>query len=534
MTTIETTTIPSSPALDTRPVLTLRPGSVTLAELRRIHRGEVRLAMDDSAWPAVRAAQATVQDIIAADAVVYGINTGFGKLAQSRIAHDKLAQLQRNLVLSHSVGTGSNLAADTVRLVLAIKAVSLARGHSGVRPALIEALLALANHGVTPCIPSKGSVGASGDLAPLAHMSCTLIGVGEVLVDGERVSAAQGLERAGLAQFELGPKEGLALLNGTQVSTALALAGLFAAEDMFAGGVVAGALSLEAIKGSVKPFDARIHAARGQAGQIDVAGAVRTLLDGSGIVDSHRDCGRVQDPYSIRCQPQVMGACLDNLRHAARVLEIEANAASDNPLVFPEHGRRDVGWQFPRRAGSVRGRHHRAGHCRDRRHRRTPHRAVARYRPVRPAAVPRARGRTELRLHDRAGHRGGARFGEQMLALSVQRGQPAHLGQSGRPRIDGDLRVRGGSATWSPTPRSSSASRPWPRRRASSFQTPTAIVAVAGNRTGAHPCTRGRTGGRPLPRARYRGDEAVGGGPDASTSWPHAVRALLPSLAING
>ncbi|MGO4155191.1 histidine ammonia-lyase [Cupriavidus sp. YAF13] len=321
-----------------RPLLTLQPGSVTLADLRRIHRGEVSLAMDASAWAGVRASQATVQDIIDADAVVYGINTGFGKLAQTRIAHDKLAELQRNLVLSHSVGTGADLNSDTVRLILAIKAVSLARGHSGIRPEIIEALLALANAGVTPCIPAKGSVGASGDLAPLAHMSCTLIGVGEVMIDGVRRPAAEGLAHAGLAPFTLGPKEGLALLNGTQVSTALALAGLFAAEDIFAAGLVAGALSLEAIKGSVKPFDARIHAARGQAGQIAVAGAVRTLLDGSKIVDSHVSCGRVQDPYSIRCQPQVMGACLDNLQHAARVLQIEANAASDNPLVFPEQG----------------------------------------------------------------------------------------------------------------------------------------------------------------------------------------------------
>ncbi|PWK36397.1 histidine ammonia-lyase [Cupriavidus plantarum] len=323
---------------DARPLLVLTPGEVTLSDLRRIYRGEVRIAMDDAAWAGVTAAQSTVQDIIDADAVVYGINTGFGKLAQSRIPHDKLAELQRNLVLSHSVGTGPDLPADTVRLILAIKAISLARGHSGVRPAIIDALLVLANHEVTPCIPAKGSVGASGDLAPLAHMSCTLIGVGDVMVGGQRVSAREGLAHAGLDVFTLGPKEGLALLNGTQVSTALALAGLFAAEDAFAAGIVAGALSLEAIKGSVKPFDARIHAARGQTGQIAVAAAVRAMLDGSEIVDSHKACGRVQDPYSIRCQPQVMGACLDNLTHAARVLRIEANAASDNPLVFAGEG----------------------------------------------------------------------------------------------------------------------------------------------------------------------------------------------------
>lgn len=323
---------------DTRPLLTLVPGEVTLAQLRSIYRGEVRLAMAASALAGIEAAASTVRSIIDADAVVYGINTGFGKLAQTRIPHDKLAELQRNLVLSHSVGTGDDLAPATVRLILAIKAVSLARGHSGVRPALIDALLVLANGDIAPCIPGKGSVGASGDLAPLAHLSCTLIGVGHAMVGGRRVSATEALDMAGLEPFALGPKEGLALLNGTQVSTALALAGLFAAEDVFAAGLVAGAMSLEAIKGSVKPFDARIHAARGQPGQIDVAAAVRSLLDGSAIVASHQGCGRVQDPYSIRCQPQVMGACLDNLRHAANVLRIEANAASDNPLVFPDAG----------------------------------------------------------------------------------------------------------------------------------------------------------------------------------------------------
>jgi histidine ammonia-lyase len=267
--------------------------------------------------------------------VVYGINTGFGKLAQTIIPHERLAELQRNLVLSHSAGTGEPLAPGVVRLVLATKAVSLARGHSGVRPELVDALLGLCNAGLLPRIPSKGSVGASGDLAPLAHLACVLIGEGEVTAPGgEVIGGADALGRLGIAPFVLGPKEGLALLNGTQVSTALALAGLFGAEDVFAAGLVAGALSLEAIQGSIKPFDPRIHAARGQPGQIAVAGAVRALLEGSEIVPSHADCGRVQDPYSIRCVPQVMGACLDNLAHAARVLRIEANAASDNPLVF--------------------------------------------------------------------------------------------------------------------------------------------------------------------------------------------------------
>jgi len=317
-----------------RDELLLSPGKVTLADVRRIYRNQVSLALAPETRAGILAAQRVVQRIVDEDSVVYGINTGFGKLAQTRIPHERLAELQRNLVLSHSVGTGAPLSTDVVRMVLAIKAVSLARGHSGVRPELIDALVTLVNRNVTPLIPAKGSVGASGDLAPLAHMSMVLIGEGEALVDGEVVSGAEGMRRAGLTPFVLGPKEGLALLNGTQVSTALALAGLFEAENVFAAGLVAGALSLEAIKGSARPFDARIHEARGQLGQISVAGAVRALLDGSEVLHSHQNCGRVQDPYSIRCVPQVMGAVLDNLSHASRVLQIEANAASDNPTLL--------------------------------------------------------------------------------------------------------------------------------------------------------------------------------------------------------
>ena len=322
----------------TQDLLTLTPGKVTLADLRRIYRNQVSLALAPQTRAGILAAQQVVERIVADGAVVYGINTGFGKLAQTRIPHERLAELQRNLVLSHSVGTGPALSADVVRMILAIKAVSLARGHSGVRPELIDALLTLVNRNILPRIPAKGSVGASGDLAPLAHMSMVLIGEGEAIVDGVVVSGAEGMRRAGLTPFELGPKEGLALLNGTQVSTALALAGLFEAENVFAAGLVAGALSLEAIKGSARPFDARIHEARGQVGQISVAAAVRSLLDGSEVLHSHLNCGRVQDPYSIRCVPQVMGAVLDNLSHASRVLQIEANAASDNPLVFADNG----------------------------------------------------------------------------------------------------------------------------------------------------------------------------------------------------
>jgi histidine ammonia-lyase len=336
---------PANPAAPNRVVL--KPGAVDLALLRRIHTGGVALSLDPSVAEGMRAAQATVQDIVGSDKVVYGINTGFGKLASTRISNVHLAELQRNLVLSHSVGTGEPLAPAIVRLVLATKVVSLARGHSGVRPELVDALLALFNAGVTPRIPARGSVGASGDLAPLAHLACVLIGEGEaVTADGKIVTGAEALAMVGLEPFVLGAKEGLALLNGTQVSTALALSGLFGAEDVFASALISGALSLEAIQGSVKPLDPRIHAARGHAGQIAVAAAVLALLDGSEIVPSHADCGRVQDPYSVRCIPQVMGACLDNLTHAARVLVIEANAASDNPLVFVETGEVISGGNF--------------------------------------------------------------------------------------------------------------------------------------------------------------------------------------------
>jgi len=330
--------ISNTPATASDEVVVLTPGQVSLAQLRRIYRESARIALAPETRAGIIAAHQVVQDIVAENAVVYGINTGFGKLAQTRIPQERLAELQRNLVLSHSVGTGASLPAPIVRLVMAIKAVSLARGHSGVRPELVDALITLANQNVLPVIPAKGSVGASGDLAPLAHMSLLLIGEGEAMVDGVVVPSAQALRQAGLAPFELGPKEGLALLNGTQVSTALALAGLFEAENVFAAGVMAGALSLEAIKGSVRPYDARIHEARGQIGQIAVATAVRSLLEGSAVLDSHLNCGRVQDPYSIRCVPQVMGAVLDNLSHASRVLQIEANAASDNPLVFADNG----------------------------------------------------------------------------------------------------------------------------------------------------------------------------------------------------
>ncbi|MDN3566608.1 histidine ammonia-lyase [Paeniroseomonas aquatica] len=283
----------------------------------------------------VEASAAALAARMATGEAIYGVNTGFGKLAGTRIPAEKLAQLQLNLVRSHAAGVGPLLPRPVVRLILALKALSLARGASGVAPATVEALLALLAADVLPAIPARGSVGASGDLAPLAHLALVLIGEGEAFVGEAVLPGAEALARAGLAPLALGPKEGLALLNGTQVSTALALAALFAAEDLLATSLVAGALSVDAARGSDTPFDARIHALRGQPGQIRVAAALRALLAGSAIRDSHRDGDpRVQDPYSLRCQPQVAGACLDLLGHAAQVLEREANAVTDNPLVI--------------------------------------------------------------------------------------------------------------------------------------------------------------------------------------------------------
>ena len=312
---------------------------LTLPTLRLIAREGPAIAVDPACIPGLESAVAVIEKIVAAGEPAYGINTGFGKLAQTRISREDLSKLQTNLVLSHAAGTGPLLDDAAVRLILVLKIASLARGYSGVHATTVEALATLYNGGVYPCIPSKGSVGASGDLAPLAHMSAALIGVGHVRIEGRIVPAAEGLDHAGLRPLTLRPKEGLALLNGTQVSTALALIGLFAAEDVFAAAVVAGALSVDAAMGSDTPFDERIHAVRGQPGQIEVARRYRELLAGSGIRASHLSGDdRVQDPYSLRCQPQVMGACLDVMHSAAKTLEIEANGVCDNPLVFAETG----------------------------------------------------------------------------------------------------------------------------------------------------------------------------------------------------
>ena len=319
--------------------LTLKPGTLDLAQLRQAYQQPLRVELDPAAYAAIDASVACVENILAEGRTAYGINTGFGLLASTRIAPADLEKLQRSLVLSHAAGVGEPLDDDLVRLIMLLKVNSLARGFSAIRRQVIEALIGLINAEVYPHIPLKGSVGASGDLAPLAHMSLVLIGESRARYQGQWLPAREALAVAGLEPLTLAAKEGLALLNGTQVSTAYALRGLFEGEDLFAAATVCGGLSVEAMLGSRAPFDARIHAARGQRGQIDVAAAYRELLTASSEVSrSHANCDKVQDPYSLRCQPQVMGACLTQLRQAAEVLEVEANAVSDNPLVFADEG----------------------------------------------------------------------------------------------------------------------------------------------------------------------------------------------------
>lgn len=319
--------------------LDIRPGKMTLAQARQVFEAPLRVTLPDSADAAIQRGVDCVNRVVAEDRTVYGINTGFGLLAQTRIDHDNLEELQRSLVLSHATGVGEPMEDALVRLIMVLKVNSLARGFSGIRREVLDALLALVNAEVYPHIPLKGSVGASGDLAPLAHMSVVLLGEGKARHRGEWIPARQALEIAGLQPLRLAPKEGLALLNGTQVSTAYALKGLFGAEDLFAAATVCGALTVEATLSSRSPFDARIHDARGQRGQIDAAAAYRHLLgERSEISDSHAHCDKVQDPYSLRCQPQVMGAVLTQIRQAAEVLAVEVNAVSDNPLVFSDEG----------------------------------------------------------------------------------------------------------------------------------------------------------------------------------------------------
>ena len=318
-------------------VFRLRPGELTLGDLERLLDDRRRIEIDPSAWAAVEASAAVVRRIVEEGRTAYGVNTGFGSLAKTRIPAEAVTELQRRLVLSHAAGTGPLLEDRLVRGIMIAKINGLARGASGVRRSTVEALAALVNAEVYPCIPAKGSVGASGDLAPLAHMSAALMGEGEVRIEGRIQPARDGLARAGLKPLDLAAKEGLALLNGTQVSAVLAAAGLFAAAQVFAAALVTGAMSVDAAAGSDAPFDPRIHQLRGQPGQIEVAAALAKLMAGSEIRRSHIEGDdRVQDPYSLRCQPQVMGAVLDQLRYAAGVIGREINAVSDNPLVFAD------------------------------------------------------------------------------------------------------------------------------------------------------------------------------------------------------
>lgn len=326
-------------------MICLSPGELSLAQLRRVvEYPDITLKLNPDAIPAIKASNDCVNNIIKEDRTAYGINTGFGLLANVKIAPEELKELQRCIVLSHAAGVGNFLSRSTVRLIMLLKINSLSRGYSGCRLEVIDLLIKMFNAKCYPRIPEKGSVGASGDLAPLSHLACVMIGEGEACIgnDEEDTKIYQGgeaLKMIGCEPIVLGPKEGLALLNGTQVSTALALRGLFRAEELYIASCVVGAMSVEAAAGSHKPFDERPHAARGHKSQIDTASlfrAIFTCQTDSALHRSHTNCSKVQDPYSLRCQPQVLGACLNQIRISADVLLVEANAVSDNPLVFAE------------------------------------------------------------------------------------------------------------------------------------------------------------------------------------------------------
>ena len=317
--------------------LTLIPGAVTLADLAKIYWSEAAVRLDPLCRPAIERAQACIAKAVASTDAVYGVNTGFGKLASVKIASKDTATLQRNLILSHCCGVGPAIPRPHVRLLMALKLLSLGRGASGVRLEIVDQIEAMLEKGVTPVIPAQGSVGASGDLAPLAHMAAAMMGYGEAEFEGQVMSGSKALSAAGLTPVDLGPKEGLALINGTQFSTAFALAGLFGAWRAAHAALITSALSTDAIMGSTAPLQPEIHLLRGHRGQIEAGETMSALLEGSEIRDSHMvDDARVQDPYCIRCQPQVTGAAMDVLRMASHTLEIEANAATDNPLVLVE------------------------------------------------------------------------------------------------------------------------------------------------------------------------------------------------------
>ena len=327
-------------------MINVSPGQLTHQQLSEFYFHSSKIELEESCWSSIARSREVVESLVESGETVYGLNTGFGLLASKRISRNELDQLQVNLIRSHCAGYGDLFDDSIVRMVMLLKLTSLARGYSGVREEVVQILIDCLNADILPCIPQKGSVGASGDLAPLAHMSLALIGEGKVRVHGVLHDAAEALQTAGIVPIKLAAKEGLGLINGTQVSTALALAGLYEAEKIFRGAVLVGAMSVDAAKGSDTPFDARIHKIRNHQPQIDCARMYRELLSGSEIRNSHLDCSRVQDPYSLRCQPQVMGACLESIRHASQVLIREANAVSDNPLVFFDDGSMLSGGNF--------------------------------------------------------------------------------------------------------------------------------------------------------------------------------------------
>ncbi len=396
----------------------LKAGATPLADWRAIYRGAA-VSLDPGCRPGVQAAADAVAAIVAKGEPVYGINTGFGKLATVRIDAADLAVLQKNIVLSHSAGVGEAMPVSVARLMMALKLASLAQGASGVRLETLDLLGAMLERDIIPVVPSQGSVGASGDLAPLAHMTAAMLGVGEVFVDGARWPADAALKTAGLKPAVLGPKEGLALLNGTQFSTAFALAALFEVELAFRTALVTGALATDAARGSDAPFDPRIHRLRRHQGQIEAADALRRLMVGSAIRESHRiGDERVQDPYCIRCQPQVMGAALDLLRFAAATLETEANGVSDNPLIFPEEGEALSGGNFHGEpvafaADIIAIALCEIGSLTERRIAMLVDPALSGM----PAFLTPKPG-TQLRLHDGAGDRGRTRLGEQAEGIS--------------------------------------------------------------------------------------------------------------------
>ena len=317
--------------------LTLMPGHASLNDLKKIYLEKLSVKVDRACQKAVEKSAQLISEAANGDEAVYGVNTGFGKLASIKIPPEDTATLQRNLILSHCCGVGAPMEEGVVRLIMGLKLLSLGRGASGVKWQTITQIEDMMAHGVIPVIPEQGSVGASGDLAPLAHLAAAMMGEGEAFFKGERMSGAKALSEAGLAPISLGPKEGLALINGTQTSTALALVGLFKAWNCAQSALVTGALSTDAAMGSSAPFHPDIHTLRGHQGQIDAGETLRNLMGGSEIRDEHRDDDtRVQDPYCIRCQPQVMGAVIDLLRQSARTLEIEANAVTDNPLTLSD------------------------------------------------------------------------------------------------------------------------------------------------------------------------------------------------------